>query len=258
MNQARSTVSKNVKGKLFLYAEPQPLTVEQHGHLGLNTSSRPYEFCRSICTVPLTAAELPSAQKFYPVVFSSLERPSLLAVVGVFENRNLFVDANGHWDPTAYVPAYLRCHPFALASRPNDEYAVVIDRAATSISEHAEQPFFEGPNLAPAIQARADLCLQFNTHQPATQAFCNTLLELGLLSGQQSVFTPLGEETQQQPIASYAAVNFEKLQKLDVSKLERLFLDGMLSAIYAHRFSLENWVRLLERRNRLVGAGGAA
>ena len=29
----------------------------------------------------------------------------------------------------------------------------------------------------------------------------------------------------------------------------------LLSAIYAHRFSLENWFRLLERRNRLTKAG---
>jgi hypothetical protein len=70
------------------------------------------------------------------------------------------------------------------------------------------------------------------------------------LSGQQATFTPDGQE-KQQTIASYVAVDFDKLQKLDAATLERLFRDGTLSAIYAHRFSLENWFRLLERRQRL-------
>jgi hypothetical protein len=254
MNQPRPTKDQNLEGAKFLYAEPQLLTVEEHGHLGLNFSNRPYEFCRSIRMVPLAAAEIPSAQKFYPVVFSDLEKPSLLAVVGVFEDRNLFVDDDGQWDRTAYVPAYVRCHPFALASRPNEQYAVVVDRAALSISEKAEQPFFAGRHLAAPIQERVDFCAQINAHQPATEAFCDSLLELGLLSGQQSTFTPEGTDNPQ-PIATYVAVDFDKLQKLSVSKLEKLFSSGMLSAIYAHRFSLENWVRLLERRNRLAGAG---
>jgi hypothetical protein len=256
MNQSQSNVKKNFEGEMFLYDQPQLLTVEEHGRLGLNTTSGPYEFCRSIRVVPLAAAEIPSAQKYYPIVFSDLEKPSLLAVVGVFEDRNLFVDDDGLWDRSVYVPAYVRCHPFALASRRDDQYAVVIDRAAKSISENPEQPFFEGRDLAPAIQARVDLCAQFNAHTPATQAFCDQLVELGLLSGQQANFTPQDGE-KERPIATYVAVDFDKLQKLPASKVENLFSSGMLSALYGHRFSLENWFRLLERRDRQAEAGMA-
>lgn len=251
MNQPRATANENFEGRMFLYTQPQLLTVEEHGHLGLNTSDQPYDFVRAIRVVPLAAAELSSAQKNYPVVFSDLRKPTLLAVVGVFEDRNLFVDDNGHWDSAAYVPAYIRCHPFALASRPNDQYAVVIDRAAPVISEKPDQPFFLGRDLAPPIQARVDFCAQFSAHRPATQALCDRLVELGVLSGQQATFTPEGQD-KEQTIASYVAVDFDKLQKLDASTLEKLFRDGTLSAIYAHRFSLENWFRLLERRNRLA------
>ena len=256
MNQPRSTANENFEGRMFLYTQPQLLTVEEHGHLGLNSSSRPYDFVRSIRVVPLAAAELSSAQKNYPIVFSDLKKPALLAVVGVFEDRNLFVDDNGNWDGSAYVPAYIRCHPFALASRPNDQYAVVIDRAAAVISDNPEQPFFDGRNLAPPIQAQVDFCAQFSAHRPATQAFCDRLIELDLLSGQQATFTPQGQD-KEQTIASYVAVDFDKLQKLDAETVHKLFRDGMLSAIYAHRFSLENWFRLLERRNRLTKTGAA-
>jgi hypothetical protein len=47
-------------------------------------------------------------------------------------------------------------------------------------------------------------------------------------------------------------VDFDKLQKLDAATLEKLFRDGLLSAIYAQRFSPENRFRLLERRSGLT------
>lgn len=248
MNQQRAN-NDDFEGKMFLYSQPELLTPEEHGRLGLNAVERPFDFVRSIRVVPLAAAEMASAQKNFPIVFSDLKTPTLLAVVGVLEDRNLFVDEQGRWDPQAYIPAYIRCHPFALATRPNDQYAVVIDRAAPVISENPQQPFFDGADLAPPIKARVDFCAQFSAHRPTTRALCEKLAELKLLSGQQATFTPDGGG-KEQSLGSYVAVDFAKLKDLDAEKLREMQLDGTLSAIYAHRFSLENWFRLLERRNR--------
>jgi IS4 transposase len=253
MNQSTVAAAGNLEGKMFLYSKPELLTVEDHGRLGLTASERPFDFVKSIRVVPIAAAEIASAQKNYPIIFSDLKTPALLAVVSVLDGVNLFVDDNGKWDESAYLPAYIRCHPFALAPRPNDQYAVVIDRAASVITENAEQPFFNGKDLAPPIQARVDFCAQFSAHRPATKALCDKLVELDLLSGQQATYKPDagGEE---QSIGSYVAVDFDKVKELDASTLRQLHLDGTLSAIYAHRFSLENWFRLLERRNRRQSA----
>jgi hypothetical protein len=253
MNQSTVAAAGNLEGKMFLYSKPELLTVEDHGRLGLTASERPFDFVKSIRVVPIAAAEIASAQKNYPIIFSDLKTPALLAVVSVLDGVNLFVDDNGKWDESAYLPAYIRCHPFALAPRPNDQYAVVIDRAASVITENAEQPFFNGKDLAPPIQARVDFCAQFSAHRPATKALCDKLVELDLLSGQQATYKPDagGEE---QSIGSYVAVDFDKVKELDAGTLRQLHLDGTLSAIYAHRFSLENWFRLLERRNRRQSA----
>lgn len=253
MNQSTVAAAGNLEGKMFLYSKPELLTVEDHGRLGLTASERPFDFVKSIRVVPIAAAEIASAQKNYPIIFSDLKTPALLAVVSVLDGVNLFVDDNGKWDESAYLPAYIRCHPFALAPRPNDQYAVVIDRAASVITENAEQPFFDGKDLAPPIQARVDFCAQFSAHRPATKALCDKLVELDLLSGQQATYKPDagGEE---QSIGSYVAVDFDKVKELDAGTLRQLHLDGTLSAIYAHRFSLENWFRLLERRNRRQSA----
>jgi hypothetical protein len=249
MNQQRSTVvDSNFEGKMFLFSQPELLTVEDHGHLGINTSAQPYDFLKSTRVVPLAAAELASAQRNYPIVFSELMQPSLLAVVAVLDNVNLFIDENGEWDKSAYVPAYIRCHPFALAARPDNQFSVVIDRAASVISENAEQPFFEGKKLSPAIQLRVDFCTQFRARNQATKAFCDKLVELSLLSGQQATIKA-DDGGEQQSTGPYIAVDFDKFKELDAETLRQLHLDGTLSGIYAHRFSLENWFRLLERRN---------
>ena len=234
---------------MFLFSQAELLSVEDHQHLGINSSERPYDFLKSIRVVPIAATELVSAQRHYPVVFSDLKEPSLLAVVGVLDDRNLFVDENGQWDPSVYVPAYIRCHPFALASRPDDQFAVVIDRAAEVIAENAEQPFFDGTKLTPAIQARVDLCAQFRAHREATQAFCEKMVELDLLSGQQVTFHS-NDGGEEQSTGPYIAVNFDKFKQLDGDTMKQLSQDEMLSAIYAHRFSLDNWYPLLERRKR--------
>ena len=248
MNQQRSTaVSGNFEGNMFLYSAPELLTVEDHGHLGINPSTPPYDFVKSTRVVPIVAAELVSVQRYYPIVFSDLKEPSLLAVVGASENVNLFVDENGEWDKYAYVPAYIRCHPFALASRHDDQYAVVIDRAAAVIAENAEQPFFEGKKLSPSIQARVDLCAQFRAHREATKVFCDKVAELGLLSGQQVTYRS-DDGSEEQSTGPYVAVNFEKFKELDAEVIKQLSLDEMLPAIYAHRFSLDNSYQLLERR----------
>jgi len=249
MNQQTSTAAKGkFDGNMFLYSQPELLTVEDHGHLGINTSTPPYDFVKSARVVPIAAAELASAQMSYPIVFSELMQPSLLAVVGVQDDVNLFIDENGEWDKSAYVPAYVRCHPFALAARPDDQFSVVIDRSAAVISENAEQPFFEDKKLSPPIQARVDFCSQFDAHRRASKAFCDKLVELNLLSGQQATFKQ-DDSGVGQSSGPYIAVDFDKFKELDAETLRQLHLDGTLSGIYAHRFSQENWFRLLERRN---------
>ena len=250
MNQEKTNLDeRKFEGSMYLFSQAELLSVEDHGHLGINASPRPYDFLKSSRVVPIAATEAITVQRHYPIIFSDLKEPSLLAVVGVLDDVNLFVDENGLWDTSAYVPAYIRCHPFALASRPDDQFAVVIDRASDGMSENAEQPFFTGNQLNPEIQPRVDLCAQFRAHREATKLFCEKMVELDLLSGQQLTFKS-EESGEEQSTGPYVAVNFDKVKELDAEVLRQLSLDEMLPAIYAHRFSLDNWLQLLERRKQ--------
>ncbi len=234
---------------MFLYEQPELLTKADHDGLGLTAVARPFEFAKAIRAVPIVAAEIASAQKHYPVVFSNLENPALVAVVGIYDDVNLYVGEDGEWLSGAYIPSYLRCHPFTLAAGPNEKFAVVIDRAAAAVSESPQLPFFDGNELSSEVQARVDFCNQFNVHRLQTKNFCSKLMELGLLSEQHAT-TKTGEGVQERLIASYVAIDAEKVQQLDTDTLRELHQNGSLSAIFAQVFSLENWYQLLSRYAR--------
>jgi hypothetical protein len=244
-NTAAGQDTTPVGQKLF-YRQPELLNHQSHGALGLRMPARPLEFARKSRAVPVTLSEIASAQKHFPVVFSDLENPVPLAVVGTRDDVNLFIDENGNWEREVYIPAYIRCYPFALAARSNDEFAVVIDRAAESISENPEQPFF-GPDkkVTPEIQALIDFVGRYDAETKRTVQFGQRLKELGLLAGQQ--VTRKKESGEEEPVASYVAVDSEKLDALDDAVVRELFGQGYLAGVFAHLFSLENWQVIINR-----------
>jgi hypothetical protein len=243
--QVTAGAGQALEGAMLFYRQPELLNHQAHGSLGLRRPERPFEFARSARILPLTLGEIPSAQKHYPVIFSDMENPVPLAVVGRDENVNLFIDENGAWERGTYIPAYARCYPFALVARSDDEFAVVIDRAADSVTDNPEQPFFDGDKITPETQSLMDFCARYDAETKRTAEFGRRLKELGLLAGQQVTRTARGGEAE--PFASYIAVDSEKLNKLEESALRDLFGSGFLAGAFAHLFSLENWQLIIER-----------
>ncbi len=252
MTEPQPTHSQSLEGKMFLYEQPELLTVEEHGKLGLSPVARPYEFVRNVRAAPLVSVEFASAQKDYPIVFSDTDVPFPLAMLGVAEDVNLFVDPDGNWQRPHYIPFYFRCHPIGFARAQNDQLAVVIDRAAPSVSEAPEEPFFAGNKLTARMQERVDFCARYSQERQRTSELGTRLKELGLFTGQQVKHRPQGGN-EEESLGTFVAVDVDKLGKLDKDTLQQLHADGSLSAIYAHVFSLENWNRLLDRRAARAG-----
>jgi hypothetical protein len=233
-------------GQKLFYRQPELLNHQSHGSLGLRMPERPFEFARRSRALPVTLSEIASAQKHFPIVFSDLENPLPLAVVGTRDDINLFIDDNGNWEREVYIPAYIRCYPFALAARSNEEFAVVIDRAAESISDNPEQPFFgDDKKVTPRTQALIDFVGRYDAETKRTEQFGQRLKELGLLAGQQ--VTSKKQSGEEDPVARYVAVDSKKLDALDDAVVRELFGQGYLAGIFAHLFSLENWQVIIDR-----------
>lgn len=243
-------------GTLYLYEQPELLSRDAHGSLGINRIEHPYKFARDARVLPLTLPEMATAQMHYPIIFTDPDNPLPLAAVGANADNNLFVDDDGRWASGVYVPAYARCYPFSLAAAgTGDQFAAVIDRAAEMISDNPEQPFFDGDNVTPQTQAMIDFCGRYDAERRRTLEFGRKLAELGLLAGHKAARTSHAGE--QETIANYIAVDRGKLRELGAEIIEELMQNEYLECIYAHLFSLENWSRLIERRNKKhSGPGG--
>lgn len=235
-----------VSGKMFLYKEPELLTPETHGSMGFTPAERPYDFVRAERAIPLTLTEFSSAMRCYPIIFSGVENPLPLAVTGTLEEENLFVDESGSWDQMSYVPMYLRCYPFAFAAEGGGKVAVVVDRAAPSVTENPTYPFFEGDKVSEHTENLMRLCAQYDVERRRTFDFCTRLVELELLTTMRSVWTPEGA-SEPEPLAEYVGIDSEKLGALDKDTVFELHGKGYLSAIYLQMYSIENWRHLVAR-----------
>jgi hypothetical protein len=239
-------------GQLFLYQQPELLTRETHEGLGVSPTETPHAHSAAARALPLTLTEFTTAQKFFPIVFTSLEKPVPLAVVSIVEDANLFIDDQGRWDPLCYVPAYLRCHPFAFAQQGEDKLAVVIDRASSEISATPQYPFFDGDDISEYTRQRTQFSARFQGERRRTEEFCQQLVELGLLTGQH-VTHALDGSAEPQVLANYVSIDAQRLNDLDKDVLHDLHTSGRLAAMYAQVASTENWSQLLARRRRRQG-----
>jgi hypothetical protein len=91
------------------------------------------------------------------------------------------------------------------------------------------------------------LCTDFERERQRTVAYCQKLVELGLLATMRAAHQPEGE-TEQQALADYVAIDAAKLDELPAEEIYELHKSGFLSASYLHLYSLENWRHLMARR----------
>ena len=240
--------SAGLSGNVLFYSQPEPLSVEAHGALGVNATDKPYAFTSVTNLIPLTVTEFAPAALSYPVIFAG-ENKQPVAVLGLRPGENLYVSDDGDFRPEAYIPAYVRRYPFVFA---NDDAAkrliLCVDRAASFITEGGETPLFVDGQPSPYTQQAMEFCNNFEQERQRTEAFVALLNELDLFETKEAVFTPRnpdGTAAAPQKLAEYFAVSEDKLKALSPEKLAELRDNGALGQIYAHIVSLLGWDRLI-------------
>jgi hypothetical protein len=251
-SQDNGAALSGVEGRKHLYVRPELLTPEVHGKLGFRRAERPFDFVRDTIALPITAVEFAQAQRNFPIVFSDIDNPVPLAVMGLPGGGNLFVDENGRWDKSAYVPGYMRCHPLALAPQADGRVAVVIDAAASCVSEEPEFPFFVDGKPSPRTEEMISFCGQFEAERKKTQAFCSRMKELGLLAVQRVATNPGADD--ETPLADFVAIDTRKLSALDDATVVELHRNGYLLLAYLQSQSTDNWRRLVTLKKRQQNA----
>lgn len=229
-------------GNLPLYREVWILDVARHGDCAFLPSDRPYGFASEAPLIAVTLDEFDRAALDYPIIFFGPEREAVI-VTGLTAERNLFVAADGRYAPGAYVPAYLRRHPFALARREgNGDRIVCIDETSerlVAIGTPGAVPLFEHGKPSGTVRDALGFCEAIDAAEGRTRAFVAMLDELGLLEPRKAYHnSPGGARTL---VVEYDAVSRARLDALEPAAFARLREGGALSAIYAHLLSAANW-----------------
>ena len=234
-----ASVTPNQTLPLF-YNAIEPINVGQHGKMKLRSDLDVPRFATGHA-VPVTVDEFALVQRHFPIVFAIGDNPVPIALMGLNEGVNVFLDETGqNRDQSVYMPAYLRRFPFLLARlRPeSDELSLCYDPTSEAIGSGKEgQPLFDGEEPSDATKSVLQFCEQFEAAGQRTAAFVAELNKSGLLMEGEVAIQPQGTE---QPFIyrGFKMVDEEKLRGLRGDELRKMSQNGLLPLIYAHLFSL--------------------
>ncbi|MCW6532473.1 MULTISPECIES: SapC family protein [Sphingomonas] len=237
----------------LFYNGLEPLSSELHANYRIRPANVA-PFLRGQHAIPLTVEEFPLAQRFMPIVFSAGEDPVPLALMGLNEGVNVFIDAEGKLtEENFYVPAYVRRYPFMLARlRPDaDELSLCFDPTSDTVGAFDEgDALFDGSEPTELTRNILSFNESFEQAGQRTAAFAQELRELELLmEGEVSI----QHEGYEQPFVyrGFQMVNEEKLVDLRGDQLRKMAKSGMLPLIHAHLFSLALMRDIFARQVRL-------
>jgi hypothetical protein len=261
MDPSETPAASGLSGHVQLYTQPEPIDAVRHAGLGAKRTARPFAFAAGQILFPIHVVEFQIAAVNYPIIFSK-EGRSPLVVMGAKDGENLYISKDGAFDPSAYVPSFIRRYPFISAQSSDDpnRMVVCIDRGAAIWTEDdPDLKLFENGEPTAFTQSYVELCRQFDLDRAKTEAFSALLGEMDLFELKQTNYVgPNADGTPGEPqlVAEYFAVSETKLAQLSDEAFLTLRNNGALSQIQAHLTSLFGWDRLITK-SRLMGKNGA-
>ena len=223
----------------ILYRDLQPLSSTIHGGYR-NRPSEKAPFFANVHAVPLTIDEFIHAQRHYPIVFSAGENPVPLALLGLNEGVNVFVDEEGAPFNPFYVPAYVRRYPYMLARLQPDaqELSLCFDPTSDLIGDGGEgEALFDGEKPTDQLNSILKFCEDFEMSAQRTNAFMTELKEMDLLIDGEVSIQP-NDSDQPFIYRGFQMVAEEKLRDMHGDQLRKINQNGILPLVMAHIFSL--------------------
>ena len=226
-------------GLPLFYNQLEPLSSSAHGAWkARRMESAP--FLAQTHAVPLTVEEFALAQRHFPIVFSVGDNPVPLALMGLNEGVNVFVDDEGKLTSDVYVPAYVRRYPFMLARLRSDveELSLCFDPTADAVGAFEEgEALFVDDQPSETTKQILGFCENFEQAGMQTGAFMKELADNKLLIDGEVSIQPEGSA---QPFIyrGFQMISEDALKNLRGDVARKMIQSGLLPLIYAHLFSL--------------------
>lgn len=201
-----------------------------------------YGFASQVATVPVVTAELAKAALAMPLAFVEVSgHYSLVAVLSLVPNRNMFVAPNGRW-LVGHIPAFFRCYPFRIVRQQESGSDILCtdgDYALAAEGDPDSADFFDPDgNLSPALKAVCDFLTQIEGSLRATEAAISALAAA-------NVIRPWGvkiktEDGAEQAVNGLHAIDEAALAGLGDEAVVKLHKAGGLPIAYAQLLSMNN------------------
>jgi len=195
--------------------------------------------------VPLGFEEIKAAAHDYPILFTATAEPIAIALLGLQQGSNLFVQADGSWKPDTYIPAYVRAFPFVcLSSGSSNELYLGMEPDAPCLSRETGEPLFDGQKPSKVLNEAIALTAAVRNNLVMTEQFARTLDQAGLLEQEEAKieFTNGGSAI----VRGFKVLKRDRFEKVN----DETYLDWRrrkwIPAIYAHLYSASRWMRLMQ------------
>jgi hypothetical protein len=244
----------------FGYTEIVPLQKDRKVRLPA-PGSLP-EFCLKANAVPISYSEFAAACRDYPLAFVSADSGRTfnpVAVLGVAPGENLFL-RDGRWEGSEHLPVYLRRYPFCMAritlnSIEQADRMICVEKAF--LSDDGERMFDDSGAPLPRWQPIEKLLREYEADIERAREMCAILADYSLL---EPVTLQASLKTGTMSFGGMYRVEEKRLEFLNAAQHKTLIRKGIMGRIYAHLLSLENFARLVARKEALgpVTASGRA
>lgn len=255
--------------EVLFYEHPVPLNRAAHKDLRLKGVPN-LKFAMNAHSVPITGVEFGVAARDLMIVFAGTDAASAgpMALLGLRQNENLYVDADGRWEQNIYIPAFVRRYPFVLAEKPadqpGDDFTVFLDEHYEGFNTSEGERLFKEDGADTELLTRAvGFLTEFQQNVARTKWFVEQLNKHDLLEPRNIRLQKDGKdgaEAKSISLNGLFVVNEDKLRTLDEKTAQEFAREGVFGWIYAHILSLANIDRLTQRlsaREQVEAAGSA-
>jgi hypothetical protein len=215
-----------------------------HGMLKIDRATG-YGFAAHAQSVPIGLAEFDSVAQHYPIVFTAGPAPIPVALLGLRDGQNLFVDKDGNWRRDCYVPAYVRAFPFIFVEdKKSGNTFIAVEPDASCLSEAAGLPLFEDGKPSRTMSDSVAFCTSMRDNLNAARVFGQGLNDVNVLSEEEATINFTSGGTAR--IRGFKLMQPDKLGMVDDDTFLDWRANGWIGAVYAHLFSAGRWTRLIE------------
>lgn len=218
---------------------------EAHRMLKFQRAERDMHWVKDLITVNLAASELPSAALEFPCVMTHNDSGGrLLAVTGLEQGRNLFVDTQNHWTAN-YMPAVMRTWPFRLLDEVDEEGSrpIAVQRSALNVLE-GDALFDDKGQEAPWLKGTMQELVALDAAEATTSQMVSALHAAGVLT--ERALQAVLPNGRQMELTGFLSVDEHKLNALEDKVVADLHRQGALAMAYLHLLSLRQFKTLME------------